>query len=82
MATAQEQRGGHNSIQRTGGLRSHINGHSKLGYTFFVDAWKKGVSVADLARLYGKHRNTIKKWILIYKEETKTAGRRGGHEDK
>lgn len=51
------------SIKRAGGIRVHIDTHTKIGYWGWVYARRQGVNVENLARLCGKDRKTVKRWI-------------------
>lgn len=51
------------SIKRAGGIKVHLDTRTELGYANFRMYREKGLSAADIARLFGKHRHTIEGWI-------------------
>lgn len=54
------------------GLKAHLDENTDLGYKVFAEAVDKGVNTANLQRLYGRSRQTIEKWLEIYREERAT----------
>lgn len=75
------------SIERSGGLEKHLNNTTEPGYAPFDQAMQQGITVngrfvkratiADLARLYGRDRRTIRSWIEMYRRQH---GKEGHHE--